>query len=111
VGSGPAWADVFTLTWNPVNDARVTQYVLAWGFETLVYDKGAIDVAQPGTMAVTPDMARAINNGIRFFAVKACNADKSMCSAWSNEVRVEMLLGPISYPTSLRIESWASQVQ
>jgi hypothetical protein len=95
-------AGAVTGTWNPVDDARVGVYVLAWGGASAasggVYAKGNVEVAHPTVTAKTPNLSA----GKYYFAVKACKADKSECSAWSNEVAVTVL-GPIPVPSNLNI--------
>jgi hypothetical protein len=95
-------AGVVTGTWNPVDDARVGVYVLAWGTSSAAsggsYAKGAVEVVHPIVTAKTPDLEAQKY----YFAVKACTADKSECSAWSNEVAVTVL-GPIPVPANLTI--------
>lgn len=107
---GPAGAEVVTFGWDPVDDARVGVYVLAWGNHSVAeggkYAVGEVAVLAPATTATTPDLAAQP----WFFAVKACTADKSLCSDWSNEVRVDML-GPISPPAGLRLQSMTFSVE
>lgn len=105
-----AAADVATFTWSPVDDARVGVYVLGWGNKPAaskgIYGVGSVDAAAPAVTATTPD----ITKGVYYFAVKACTADKSLCSDWSNEVQVDML-GGIAIPPGLTLESLTFSVQ
>jgi hypothetical protein len=100
VSTTAASAEVAKFTWNPVVDDRVAVYVLSWGNATGVYDKGSVEVAAPTVTALTADLGA----GTRFFAVKACNADKSLCSDWSNEVKV-VFKGPIVPPAGMKLDS------
>jgi hypothetical protein len=104
VAATAAQAEVVTLSWNPVTDTRVTgdpkgKYVVSWGNATGVYDKGTAEVTHPTVTVKTPNLGK----GAWFFAAKACNADKSQCSAWSNEATTT-LLGPIGAPAGLTLK-------
>ena len=69
------------LEWDPVDDARVVRYELAWGLASGAYESffdvdasfsaGSITLAKPG---------------IIYIAVRACG--DSICSDWSNELAV-----------------------
>jgi hypothetical protein len=100
ISAATASAEVAKFTWDPVVDDRVAVYVLSWGNATNVYDKGSVEVAAPLVIASTADLSA----GTRFFAVKACNADKSLCSDWSNEVKV-VFKGPIVPPAGMKLDS------
>ena len=114
----PASADVFRLAWDPVDDVRVQGdpaaspavlpgiYEVCWGNATKVYDKGCAAVTSPAVTAATPELGK----GTWFFAVKACQADKALCSPWSNEVS-RKVLGPIAAPSGMKVDGVTIQLQ
>ena len=111
ISAATASAEVVTFTWDPVVDDRVAVYVLGRGSAPAakggVYKSASIEVKAPSVSATTPD----IPAGTFYFAVKACNADKSLCSAWSNEVKVVVKTVPIAPPTGLKIDSMTSTIK
>lgn len=74
-----AFANV-DLTWDPVNDERVALYELWYGEVSGAYDR-TIDAVENSACVVDLEPGQAF-----FFAVRACNADRSLCSGFSNEV-------------------------
>jgi hypothetical protein len=100
-----ASADIFKLGWDyPVPDARVGKFVIAWGVKSIndggTYGAGKVEVPADARVASTPNLGK----GVYFFAVKACTADGTLCSAWSNEVS-GTALGPIGAPAGFKLES------
>jgi len=75
-----AWADLVTLEWDAVQDARVGLYEVHWGQASGAY-------TETQTVAV-PDTTAEISAGVGewFVAVRACTDGMSICSGWSNEV-------------------------
>jgi hypothetical protein len=110
VSAATASADVFKFSWGAVEDSRVASYVLAWGKKSVtnggVYGVGSVEVPVGTTTATSPDM----EIGTYYFAVKACNADKTLCSDWSNEV-VASAAGPISVPPGLKLDSMTFSIK
>lgn len=81
-----ASANVVKFSWDPVNDDRVAQYVLGIavisGADGATYTYKQVTVPQGTVVAESPDLPV----GNYWAVVKACNADLSQCSTWSNEV-------------------------
>jgi len=75
---GPVQAAEVTFEWDPVADDRVALYELQYGLVSGNYEVGT----------QTPDttVTMSIPAGSYFAAVRACNADQSLCSAWSVEL-------------------------
>jgi hypothetical protein len=87
VAAGPV--NNVTFEWDPVIDARVDHYVLGVAYRPA--SEGAVytheQISTVGTTAPYQIEGPSLHStGQWYFAVKACNADESLCSAWSTEV-------------------------
>jgi len=92
--AGAAQAAEVTFEWDPVADDRVALYELQYGLVSGNYEVGTTTEAETVTMSVPA--------GSYFAAVRACNADQSLCSAWSVELPF-VVEDAIQAPASLRI--------
>lgn len=72
-------ADV-RITWNPVDDPRVSRYQVHFGQASRAY-VGSVDTTQ--TTAVISGLTPG---QLHYLAVRACTRDGLVCSAFSNEV-------------------------
>jgi hypothetical protein len=78
------------LAWDAVNDNRVAHYELHYGAASKTY-----------TSKVQVTTASATVSGLAggsqyFFATRACTSDRTLCSAFSNEVNVDIPAPPHS---------------
>lgn len=82
--ASPCPAGEVRLAWDPVHDSRVAVYELHYGPSTKAYhlrrDTTATSLTVDGL-----DQSRRY-----YFAVRACTADHSSCSAFSNEICAAM---------------------
>ena len=92
--SAPLLAADITFLWDAVPDDRVAVYDLQYGTASGSYEVGTL----------TPDTTATLSipQGNYFAAVRACTADKSLCSPWSNELPFVVEAG-IPAPVNLRI--------
>ena len=86
--TGLARADQVRLAWDSVEDTRVAAYEVHIGQASRDYDRS---VASTTNEALIDDLAAG---GTYFFAVRACTADRSLCSPLSNEVSTTLDAGP-----------------
>jgi hypothetical protein len=89
-----------TFEWDAVPDARVGLYELHWGDATGGYTD-FITVTTPTTVGSVQQEAETT----RFYAVRACTADLSLCSPFSNEVEHNVGPAPMSAPTGFGVQS------
>jgi hypothetical protein len=78
--------------WDPVPDSRVGVYTLGIGSTSGTYEQFVDSTA---TEATIPDYGYETY----YVAVRACKADKTLCSEWSNEISHDT---PIDAPGNLR---------
>jgi hypothetical protein len=90
--AGPT--NTVSFEWDPVIDDRVDHYVLgsasvpASAGATYTMEQWSIPYGtEVATVTLTGPSPNIQYNGVWYFAVKACNADESLCSGWSNEVQ------------------------
>jgi PKD repeat protein len=83
--TGSAYAGEVQLSWVPASDGRVAVYEVHYGLQSGNYMKW---VDATTSTASIPELQ---NNQIYFFAIKACNTDRSRCSAFSSEVSIKVL--------------------
>lgn len=83
---------VVNVEWDPVADSRVGLYVIGIGSEPGRYDDF---VKTSETQAGIPDLGL----DTYYIAARACKADESLCSDWSNEISH---VNPIGTPGNLR---------
>ena len=76
------WAEAasITLAWDPVQDAQVAVYQVHYGSASGQYDKL---VESASSSAAVPNLQPGVTY---YFAVRACDAARLNCSAFSNEV-------------------------
>ena len=86
-----------TLEWDAVTDARVANYEVHYGLAAKTYT-GKQVVPKTATSARVSDLAPKP----WFFAVRACNADITICSDFSNEVTTTVP-APIATPKNMRV--------
>ena len=80
-------ADKFGVEWDAVDDSRVGKYVVGIGPTTGNYtDEVVVDA--PTVRVNVPDLGF----NTYWVAVKACTADRTLCSQWSNEVNESPLI-------------------
>ena len=91
-----ALADLVTLAWDPVPDARVAGYELHWGTESGGYS--AMDDI-PGQTSDTRTISIDAP-GHYYAALRARNVDGSLVSGFSNEVEFN-IAEPIPAPENL----------
>ena len=82
----------FGVTWDPVDDSRVTEYVVGYGPSSGEYTN---EVRTAGVIADIPSEGYETY----YVAAKACNDTGTLCSEWSDELVYET---PIDKPGNLR---------
>ncbi|MEY6432515.1 DUF4082 domain-containing protein [Thioalkalicoccus limnaeus] len=85
--AGAVQAATVSLAWDRVNDARVALYELRYGTNQNTYQTGGSLVSKAATADATQTVTTAnLDPGTYFFAVRACDSNKALCSAFSEPV-------------------------
>ena len=75
-----------SVSWDPVDDDRVAQYEVHFGSESRGY---AYECGTGDTQVTVPCSSKQVMPaGTNYFAVRSCNQDGSLCSAFSDEVSI-----------------------
>ncbi|UHD14851.1 fibronectin type III domain-containing protein [Thiocapsa bogorovii] len=82
--SGATTGSEVKLVWNAVNDSRVARYEVHYGTASKTYDSNVQVTTASATVS-------GLEGGSQyFFATRACTSDGELCSAFSNEVNVDI---------------------
>ena len=84
------FAGEVTLGWNEVSDSRVAVYQVHFGLQSHQY---AGQVETTATLVTIPELQ---DGEAYFFAVRACDDSRTLCSAFSDEVSTVIPIPPVT---------------